>query len=601
MLKKPNYVDKNDVEKENFLNRIESFDATEKKVFCIICEVWKPLISFEELKAIRNKIKGFEVAFNTLSKKLEQLNVLVKKYIYSTDGSRSKKLYGIVLCEPNKIDFYNEFIDECIKESDSSFELEMVDFEHLQKKLRNNNDVEKFSKKIEMKELVDLYFDPNHVGFLPEIMELNGLIFTRHYASSILEKIKYKIKRIFEHTPNAVSELNFVLKINRKNIIDGFSKNDYNFWHSVANVVKTNPDNLERCLSKFVYVLDYIKFVHEFLLIKKEKEVALERERSKIEMSMKQLEYFLFKKENGFLSFAEFDSLVNSFKNSINSDDIFQKFKDEIKEKLLKPSEGYFKLAVVNNFEDKFFIHKDRIFDFFIFKLTEGQSILKNQLQMELEHSLDQDWFLTREGVERKLEEIIFKNDFSLSCILENPILIAEAIVEKEKKKSERRYPSIRTLYTFFHVSKYIENIKFKDCSVLFRLDLDELYRKALIKVNFITYVISLLTGKIRKMNRAFHEMKNDVIESASPVEDTVLSGSLKREKTSHLIVKQNVRRMGGSKASTGQSFENIEKEFVSKILSSSKYTDDEIENAWIFYQDAIYKDKAKTEGRRSS
>ncbi|MEW5815353.1 MAG: hypothetical protein AB1798_08185 [Spirochaetota bacterium] len=500
----PDYIKFETKARDQFLSQIGNFTPGQRTLFHRLCTYWTPEIDYKKfISSHTSDIKNAEAELEKVMSRLKAVRLgLITTRV--SEGERKKE--KILLTPQDDFRFYYHRLGE--------------EYEELNQSISNPFPTKKTlgEKNIHIPALFSSVLSPDnlHKYFIDEqtasqsIFSINvstddPVIVPSNKLQALINiavrKIRYVLKNQEALNLTAKIKNTTLAKINQ--II---SSSDPLFWLDIAKTIAGNAESYEalrRVSIDHSFYQSAEILLHYVTNQLNENKKRNEEEKQKRE-DMKLLASRIKVQADIALTQMTFDSLAEEFKSRYEGG--FQKFKDEFFEQFIKPREKTSLPVIV--FVNKYYIHRDNLYPFFLNRLGHLKSFLQNEYQEIMKYIIrtnnkeELTLFYSQENFQEDIEGKVKKNDPFISYLFQNPRLLAELILYGTKQADKNR--SIDELKEYLWKYFKYDTMLLKNLAEIFELETGILFDKAFSELSLLKQLILKFTGRYEMLRERY-------------------------------------------------------------------------------------------------
>jgi len=561
--------------RETFLSQTGNFSPNERTIFHKLAQIWSPLISYETVFAIvsaesataRNDI-------NTLMQKMK----LARCGILCTQIKEGERVpLGLVLCNQDDEVFYRKLIEEELLDIVGDILKPLPSIQSLANKnitlpqalmvdcSFQNLAVLHAEKEVAVSEILALPCDN-------QILVLSSDTIKR-YITIALAKLQASLQN--------ASLLSMLSQSRNQSLIElkkYLDSKDPGFWIELCKDILSSKE-LFKQQKKFTLDAQFFviaEFIHNFLEAQKEELYKKRKAEEERRLDMQSIVEDLRNAPGFFKSEEDFSKLLMGYKERYQ--DNFPVFKEEFEASFLEAPARKALPTIVHL--GRAYIHQANVHPYFLMKLEvigkELFAVYVKYMEQYIKHRDDSNGtvFYSKDNFETSISDKVKNLDPALYELLQRPNLMAEAIILSVRKHKEIRNPEDIKIHLapFFHTDR----LSFREQSVLFGLNLNQVYKFAYLKLSLFRQIFLKITGKYEDFRKKFSEFS----ESFSEQETSVSSLERSRAKDSESREDRRAKILAETRAANN-SGKKPESKKLPKLAKKRSYSAEEQESAW--------------------
>lgn len=508
MISQPGYVSFDSKAKESFLSQIGNFTPGEREIFHRLCRSWEQEINYNRFVAAASN--DSVNARTDLERLMNRLKGEGFGLISTTVRESNRVPASIILCEKHEARFYQKLVDEYLTDVIEHTDIPLPTGSYLAS--QGVSVPEEHLQQIPFIQFVEIAVQkPVLSDTIAEkvlfLMSDNGerILFNPTSAFRLTAAAMNKAQATLS-SGNLLAAAAALLKASlietKKNVASKIPQ----FWLNLSNEIVSKKRQLEShgklTIPQGFFVL--FDFIGNF--IKAQVELGAKSKQAEAERK---------------LDLQTLAETVRSADGMIMTDEAFgtaaQRFKEKYKEnydQFLKDFEAQFlttdaksNLPEIFHIDSKY-LHSDNLHALFLSRINavspELQKIYINQMTQYVRRGgrIESPVFSTPQAFDDDIAEKLKTEDSLLAALLTKPQAVAEAIINSSKRSNKvRGVEDMKLVLASFF---YPDQVKFKELSVIFGMDLREIYQHAFLRLSLFRQIVMRITGKHESFVRQF-------------------------------------------------------------------------------------------------
>jgi len=509
----PSYILYDQKERESFLSQIGIAAPTERELFHKLCKIWSTSMSYPKVLSIANidSATAKSDIENLMSKlQAQRYGILCTNIV---DGQRTPM--ALVLCNQDDFVFYVRLLDEMLMEVISTITSPMPNEVILNQ--RGITIPKDYIKEVDFTALATSYSNKAEAEseiFCIEALPQNKLYIVSSQIKRYLTVCLAKLQVYFQN-PNLLATIAQFKNTSLMELKKHLESRDTAFWAEICSLIIDRKQELS-LIKKFnidnqIFQLSF--FIKEFLKAQTD-EIAKNKKAEEDRQADMRFIVEKVRATTGFLmNEKEFAELIIFYKNKYNKD--FQLFKDDFDKQFLQTPQGRNLPILVR--AGSAYLHMDNISSWFaglVDRLSrELLGLYIRAMELYIKHS-------NEPGYEYLYSSSIFEEDIVEKVqsiapafweMLQRPNMVAEAIIYSARKlKSVKGSDELKQILSIYF---YTDRIRFKPLSLVFNLNIHDIFRLAFFKLSILRQIFMKISGKFESLKRKFNGFQ---IESSS-------------------------------------------------------------------------------------
>jgi hypothetical protein len=596
MITQPSFVAMDIKARESLLSQLGNFTPTERTIFHKMCTSWESEIGYARLLSlVSSESVTAKADTDRLMARLkkERMGLIVTKI---QEGQR--KPWSIVLCDKHDCRFYQKYVEELILdviEEPSSLLPSLIHFQdqQLEMPVECLSGLE-FSKLVSLLKQPNTSAEPNRI-YVIQLDGENSYYTTHHSIKLFLKAVMIKAQFVLNNG-NILSAGASLLNMSLIDLKKQLESKNNEFWLTMVTKLLDHRKQLENhrkiTLSPgFFSIIIFLK--HYFSAIIEDSETSQKREQEK-KLDLQTIAETIRNSAGHCLLKEEFGKVLLRYKEKYQNE--YDEFKKTFEEKYLEaPTKT--SLPIIVSVGD-FLIHSDNIHTLFLSRVNGISPILMKiyialmSVYIRKGGQMGDPVFSTASSFEADIMTKVEVEDPVLHGLLQHPHWVAEAFISSSRKsKKLQSVEDMKLVLASFFLS---DQIKFKHLSLIFGLDMKEIYTHGFLRLSLLRQIWMKLTGKNEGFKKQFNEQVQKIYEtslSGIQVDSTTMvtkrPNKEERNKRTHESSNRIIRKPSGSSPRSG-----IQPIPTSDSTSGKpkNYSRTEQENAWTEFSKSLKK-----------
>lgn len=584
----PDYITFDLKAREALLSQVGSLTPVEREIFHRIIKMWSPEISYH---TILNIISSESVtAKNDIELLMRKLRSARMGLLTTTLQEGNSVPHQIILTNPDDYYFYHKLVEEELMEVVYNLVLPLPSKQSLAEKgiiippqYLTETSYQMLATLNSQKEAAEHHIFQITAGG-PDLYLTSFTI--KRFVTVALAKMQAYLQN--SNLLSLIAQIKNTALLDIKRQVEA---RDPGFWTQMTKEIIDNQDTIKQNRKVIVdeqfWSIAY--FLNNFLFNQMEETRRRKAEEEEKALDMKAIADQIKAAPTFLVSDESFSEILMSYKNK--HPDNFASFKKEFEDRYLQTPERKSLPILVHS--SRSYIHQDNVQAFFLVNLDKGgreffaayvklmEQYLKNPAGVMTTA------FYSSDNFQNDLKERVKQADPLMHELLQRPNLVAEAIILTSKKnKDVKTSEDLKSsLAPFF----YSDRIRFRELTVLYGLNIIDIFQIAFMKLSIFRQIIMKVSGKYESHYKRFDdfiEYSFNELPNREKIHDTgdTLAEPIRR-KPGMVNVKsanQNEKDVTRKKAGRGTTPE------IKKVPKN--YSRTEQDSAWKNFQKSIKK-----------
>jgi len=510
VMTRPDYVLFTNKEREIFLSQHGNFSPNQRDIFHKLCENWAPEINYDRF--VKNETSNYSYIHTELKKIFQILTSRSLGLILTRREGNDWVPDKIILTPPESPSFYQYALMNWLNKMEEDpfypFPLQkecLAQWGQVPQEFLTELTREAFNR-----EAIAQWKDQEGVILFKATGSIDLLI----APSDLARLVQICRRKLLAYLDNSSlnNRLAAIMSLNLTNLQRQLEDKNPKSWIQICHSIVNNKAELiqtPRVVLKddfFLAALIYGNFIHaEIQEAKKQK--AAEKNR---EIDMGYLSDQIKSKGTELLNEEKLQTLMEPLKEKYGAQ--FEAFKREFQQKYLTPA-NVRTTAQINTIRQRY-IHRENVLSLFRMEYKVAFDWLQKEYVEKMEYLIrsnqtEDTALLNKVNLDYDISRMVKETYPDLGYILENPRILAEAIIQtaKENGKISTIEEAKPMLSPFFLPDK----IEFRPLYNLFKIDVYSLFESVFSKLPLWRQLLYRLTGRYESYRKKFEKVAHSI------------------------------------------------------------------------------------------